>query len=140
VIRFARAGDIPALLDIQQAVSDTLPHPDGIGFNKAHAAQVMANAIQARDACLIVSDPVRSAIGGSLIPVWFDQSQIIARTFLYWSAGDGALLLDAFSEWGRVMGATRARIDAQEYRVKATTRAYRRSGFAPVEHVYERML
>jgi GNAT superfamily N-acetyltransferase len=140
VIRFARPGDIPALLEIQQKVSDALPHPDGIGFNRDHAAQVMVNAMQARNACLIVSDPVASAIGGSLIPVWFDQSQIVARTFLYWGAGDGPLLLDAFAAWGREMGATRVRADALDYRTKATARAYRRNGFRPVEHVYERVL
>jgi len=117
VIRFARPGDIPALLEIQQKVSDALPHPDGIGFNRDHAAQVMVNAMQARNACLIV-----------------------ARTFLYWGAGDGPLLLDAFAAWGREMGATRVRADALDYRTKATARAYRRNGFRPVEHVYERVL
>lgn len=140
MIRFARAGDIPALLDLQQGVSDALPHPEGIGFNRDHAAQVMVNAMQARNACLIVSAPVRSAIGGSLVPVWFDQSQIVARSFLFWGAGDGGLLREAFAAWGKAMGATRVRIDALDHRVKATERAYRRGGFVPVEHVYERVL
>lgn len=138
MIRFATEGDIPELIRRQQSVSDTLPHPDGIGFNERDAAESMAAAIRHPNMDIIIGD--RGAIGLELGSVWFDRSARFAKAFFFWSNGDGPILIEAACEWTLHMGASRLRADAQEYRVKATERAYRKYGLRPVERMFERVL
>lgn len=133
MIRQARAGDIPQLVEMGRAFQAASGMP--FGFNAEVTQRFIAGLVAGGG---VFIGP-KGMIGGVLAPAYCDPGWPMAVELAWWAESGGMGLLRAFEQWARDSGAKEVRMTSLA-RLERAGRLLEIKGYEPVEISYRKVL
>lgn len=135
-VRPARAGDIPAIVEMGKAF-----HAKGglsFGYDEGAVSALVERLIESDSGTVLMSDG--GMIGGLLSPAYCDPKWNMAVELFWWASDRrGLKLLSAFEAWAADMGAQEVRMTTLNA-LPSGDRIVTRRGYAPVETSYQKVI
>lgn len=138
MIWYAASGDVPELLERLRRFHSESPYSK-ILFDEASARETVEELI-AMDAGTIIMHG-HGAIGGLILPMFFNKGRKQAIELFWHADKDGADLLTAFEDWAHINGADSVVMGSLTgKRQGAVDRFYRIRGYRETERLHTRAL
>ena len=108
------------------------PWKDSV-FSVSTISEFIKNYIDSDTSVIFLHD--KGIIGGQLVPLFFGKG-VIANEVFWFAESHGKILLNAFEEWGKAMGAEKILLSSLAFgneRDMKMTKYYDKLGYKPIE-------
>jgi GNAT superfamily N-acetyltransferase len=143
IIREATIEDIPKMVEMASRFHQYALVDKGFKFSPPDFARYSTFLMESSIANILIVDVDEEAVGaiaGAVLPWFMDSSQLVLTELWWWvdpeyrKGGLAFKLLDALTEWGKYLGASKMiMVSIEAEREETVRKYYKRKGFSYME-------